>query len=166
MTLTLKPIPDDHVQAFFDLLNDQSLAVHTGSVPHPITLEWAQQRLADKRAKEAEGQAVDRGLYLDDVLVGNAGWFRDEGQVEIAYAIHRDHRGRGLATRAGKLVLEMLEKDGFSEPIYATYFSDNEGSGRVLEKLGFRRIGTQMGTGAARVGEHAQYRMLWGGWPD
>lgn len=166
MALTLKPVPDEHLHEFFDLLNDQSLAVHTGSIPHPITLEWTEERLAKKRAAEAQGTAMDRGLYLNDTLVGNAGWFKENDQLEIAYAIHRDYRGKGLATQAGTLVLELLEDIGFADPVYATYFSDNESSGRVLEKLGFRRIGTVIGTGAAREGEHAQYRMIWDGWPD
>lgn len=163
MTLELKPVPDEDVQAFFDLMNDESLAVHTGTIPHPISMEWARDRLAQKRAGEQAGTMVDRGLYLDGVLVGNAGWFTDGGEVEIAYAIHRNYRGQGLATKAAKLVLDMLMESRHSDPIYATYFADNPGSGRVLEKLGFRRIGELMGTGASRVGEHAQYRMVWDG---
>lgn len=163
MTLELKPVSDEEIQSFFDLLNDESLAVHTGSIPHPISLEWAQQRLMLKRAGEEAGTMVDRGLYLDDVLVGNAGWFTEDGEVEIAYAIHRDYRGQGLATKAAQLVLHMLIDSGHQAPIYATYFADNEGSARVLEKVGFRRIAAMMGTGASRIGEHAQYRMIWDG---
>lgn len=163
MTLELRPVPDDDLQLFFDLLNDESLAVHTGTIPHPISLDWARDRLAQKRTGEAAGTLVDRGLYLNGVLVGNAGWFTDDGDVEIAYAIHRDYRGQGLATKAAQLVLDMLAASDHQGPIYAVYFADNPGSGRVLEKLGFRRIGELMGTGASRFGEHAQYKMIWGG---
>lgn len=160
MQLELRPVPDSDLEAFFHLLNDESLAVHTGTIPHPITMDWAKERLFLKRAGEAEGTAVDRGLYLGGTLVGNAGWFIQDGMLEIAYAIHRGHRGKGLATKAAQLVLDMLHEAEYDQPIYATYFADNPGSGRVLEKLGFKYIETLLGTGASRVGEHKQYRMI------
>ena len=163
MTLELRPVQDEELQLFFDLLNDETLAVHTGTIPHPIDLQWTRDRLAQKRAGEKAGTLVDRGLYLDGVMVGNAGWFTEDGEVEIAYAIHRDYRGQGLATKAAQLVLDMLVTSGHKDPIYAVYFADNPGSGRVLEKLGFRRVGKLMGTGASRVGEHAQVKMVWDG---
>jgi len=163
VTLELRPVPDEDLQQFFDLLNDESLAVHTGTIPYPISLEWARDRLVQKRAGEEAGTMVDRGLYLDGVLVGNAGWFTEDGEMELAYAIHRNYRGQGLATKAARLVMEMLDASGYKGPIYAIYFADNPGSGRVLEKLGFRQIDEMMGTGASRVGDHAQIKMILGG---
>lgn len=141
VAIELKPIPDEDLEAFFIMMNDPTLSPHTGTVPHPIDVQWARARLIDKRLKEANGEGADRGLYKEGVLVGNAGWFlNEEGGAEIGYAIHRDHRGQGLATIAAQSVMHMMLAGGHKGPIYAQYFQDNPASGRVLEKLGFKRV--------------------------
>lgn len=159
--LRLKSIPDADLDAFFYMLNDPTLAVYTGSIPHPITKEWAQGRLDEKRAKEAEGTVEDWGLYDDEELVGTAGWFTTEtGRRAIGYAIHRDHRGKGFATRAARLVIERMRSGGFSGKIYADYFKDNPASGRVLEKLGFEFLIETLGEAAARKGLSPSIEMV------
>lgn len=141
MIVVLKPIPDGDLEAFFNLMNDPTLSPNTGSVPHPITREWAQERLNKKRACELAGVGADRGLYCEGTLVGNAGWFtNEEGAAEIGYAIHREWRGKGLATKAATLVLNLMKESGFNGAVYAQHFKDNPASGRVLEKLGFQFV--------------------------
>ncbi|WP_262694309.1 GNAT family N-acetyltransferase [Kordiimonas aquimaris] len=150
--LTLRSIPDTDLDAFFHMLNDPTLAVNTGSIPYPITRAWAQERLDKKRAMEVAGTAQDWGLYDGETLVGNAGWFTAEtGGREIGYAIHRDHRGKGYATQAARLVVERIRSDGYRDKIYAGYFKDNPASGRVLEKLGFEFLTETLGEAAART---------------
>ena len=140
MNFHLKPIPDEDVDAFFDMVRDPSLSFNTGSIPVGIDRDWAVNRLKERRAEEEKGTRADRGLYDGETLVGIASWFYNEhGHMEIGYAIHRDHRGNGLATRAAVMIVDMLQNDGFTGPIYAQYYQDNEASGRVLEKLGFEK---------------------------
>ncbi|MCJ9428527.1 GNAT family N-acetyltransferase [Kordiimonas marina] len=142
MTLELKPITDDELEAFWDHLNDPTIAVMAGTVPHPVTLKWTAERVARRRAEEAEGKAAQRGLYEDGVLVGDVSYFTGEdGDKEIGYAINRAHRGRGLATIAARLAVDLLRDHGHTGPIYAGYAKDNPASGRVLEKVGFTRCG-------------------------
>ncbi len=153
MTLELKPIPDEDVHAFLAMLADESLSINTGSIPFVIDLTWAQNRLTTRRQEEEEGTRVDRGLYDGGILVGTAGWFYNEdGGMEIGYAIHKDYRGRGLATCAAAMVLELLREARFDGPVYAQYFKDNPASGRVLEKLGFKPDREINSVSAARVG--------------
>lgn len=153
MTLELKPIPDADIDAFHNLMADPTLSINTGTIPYPVDRAWAIERLETRRAEEEEGRRVDRGLYENGILVGSAGWFyNEEDKMEIGYAIHRDHRGRGLATKAARMVLDLLRESNFEGPVYAQYFKDNEPSGRVLEKLGFVRIGSTEGLSAARGG--------------
>lgn len=153
MALELKSIPDDDVDAFHDMVKDPTLSINTGSIPHPVDREWSMERLKVRRQEETDGKRVDCGLYDDGVLVGIAGWFyNDQGEMEIGYAIHRDHRGKGLATRAAAMVLKMLDESGYEGPVYAQYFKDNAASGRVLEKLGFKRERSTEGVSPARGG--------------
>lgn len=153
MAYTLKPVPNGDVEQYFNLLKDPTLSINTGTIPYPITPEWAQERLNERNREEVEGKRADRGLYDGDILVGIAGWFLNEvEEMEIGYAIHKDHRGKGLATTAAGLVVEMIRETGFDGPIYAQYFKDNVASGRVLEKLGFTAVRETEGISAARGG--------------
>jgi len=148
--IVYKPIPLEHLDAYFDLLNDESLAVNAGSVPYPATKEWAKERLEQRIQGEKDGTMTDRGLYTDGTLVGSSGFFFREHGLEIGYAIHRDHRGKGLATIAARLAVQSAREMRHKGPISANYFKDNPASGRVLEKVGFKIIGEQMGQSAAR----------------
>lgn len=153
MPLQLKAIPDSHVDAFFELMNDPTLSINSGSIPMGVDRAWALNRLSERRQEEKDGTRVDRGLYDGETLIGIAGWFiNEEDQMEIGYAIHKDHRGKGLATRAAAMVVDMLRGSDYGGPIYAQYFKDNEASGRVLEKLGFEPDGSTEGLSAARGG--------------
>lgn len=59
-----------------------------------------------------------------------------EGAVEFGYWYARSAWGRGVATQAGRLMLETASRHGV-ETVQAGHFEDNPASGRVLEKLGF-----------------------------
>ena len=163
MALTLKPVPDEDLEAFYLLMADPTLSINTGTIPGSITREWAQERLIERRQEEVDGTRADRGLYNGDTLVGIAGWFLNEREeMEIGYAIHKDHRGKGLATKAAGMVVEMIRDSGFAGPIYAQYFKDNAPSGRVLEKLGFIQVRSTEGISAARGGSAPAWVMRLG----
>lgn len=153
MAYKLKSVPDEDLEQYYTLLKDPTLSINTGTIPYPVTREWAQERLDLRRREEDAGTRVDRGLYDGDTLVGIAGWFLNErDEMEIGYAIHKDHRGKGLATTAAGMVINLLRDGGFGGPIYAQYFKDNVASGRVLEKLGFTAVRETEGISAARGG--------------
>lgn len=153
MALDYKPVPDIDIDAYLDLMCDESLAVNAGSVPYPVDKEWAIQRLITGRQKEKDGLYTDRGLYEEGVLVGMFSYFfRDHG-LEIGYSIHRNHRGRGLATKAARLAVKLARGHRKAGPISANYFKDNPASGRVLEKVGFQRVGEELGQSMGRPGD-------------
>lgn len=152
MALILKEIADSDLDAFVDLMCDVTLARNSGSIPYPVDHDWARERIEYLRAQEAEGKRADRGLFEGDVLVGTVTWFiNGDGNREIGYGIHRDHRGRGLATKAGQMAVDWVRATGYAGPIYAQHFQDNPASGRVLEKLGFVREGPAVGVSPARA---------------
>ncbi|NVJ68766.1 MAG: GNAT family N-acetyltransferase [Alphaproteobacteria bacterium] len=159
MTLEIKPVPDDDLEAFHDLFNEEALARNAGTVPYPSTLEWARERLQTRRSGEAEGQLKDRGFFEDGRLVACAGYFFRGDELEIGYSVHRNERGRGLATKVARMVVQMVREDRHIGPIIANYFTDNPASGRVLEKLGFVKAGLGTGSSMAREGEIESQRM-------
>ena len=89
------------------------------------------------------------GIFLKDgPLVGVVGLFPDP--VNVMYFIDPDHWGRGYVTEAMQAFLDWAVPYFALTEIEADHFADNPASGCVLEKLGFTRIGTGMGTSRAR----------------
>ncbi|WP_417455760.1 GNAT family N-acetyltransferase [Kordiimonas sp.] len=161
MALELKPIADENLEAFFELINDESIAVMAGTVPHPVTFEWAKERILKRRVQEAEGTLAQRGLFEDGVLVGDASYFFSDGKVEIGYSISKNHRGRGLATEACRLAVELVRQHGITGPIHAGYAQDNPASGRVLEKVGFVPNGEAVGKSLGRSADMPLFKVIY-----
>ncbi|MAN74801.1 MAG: GNAT family N-acetyltransferase [Henriciella sp.] len=64
----------------------------------------------------------------------------DEGApFEIGYWLAPPFWGQGLATEAGHALVSWLEESCGAKQFTSGYFADNPASGRVLEKLGFRK---------------------------
>lgn len=85
--------------------------------------------------------AVSRG----DALVGwvSAGPLpSDESRRELAYCVHPDHWGRGVATSAAKAFIAWLHAAGLASELYAEVHAGNAASIRVLESCGFERSGS------------------------
>jgi RimJ/RimL family protein N-acetyltransferase len=79
-------------------------------------------------------------------VVGSIAGFVVDGRDEITYWIDRAVWGRGIASRALALFLDVVR----TRPLYARAASDNAGSLRVLGKNGFRVIGTEVSFASAR----------------
>jgi RimJ/RimL family protein N-acetyltransferase len=97
----------------------------------------------------AAGVRTDHGhgMYLiveADEVVGLCGYLHqpsDTGEVEIGYGIAAARRGRGLATRAVRLLLDEAAHDPSVHTVLASTAVNNPASQRVLEKNGFDRCG-------------------------
>lgn len=76
---------------------------------------------------------VSRAIVADDENVGSISVFEREGVWEMGYIIDRAHWGRGIATRAVELMLDVV----VARPVFAVVSDANVGSRRVLEKVGF-----------------------------
>jgi RimJ/RimL family protein N-acetyltransferase len=90
-----------------------------------------------------------RAIIRDSRLVGTIASYVSEGATEVTYWIDRTCWGQGIATRALGLLLEEISV----RPIRARAASDNAGSLRVLQKAGFRPIGTEVSFATGRAGE-------------
>lgn len=101
------------------------------------------QRLIDDPAVDA------RTIRADGAIVGSVGRWFDAGTPEITYWIDPAHWGEGIATRAMRLFLDALHE----RPVRARVAADNARSISVLEKLGFRQVGTEVGFANARGAE-------------
>jgi GNAT superfamily N-acetyltransferase len=87
-----------------------------------------------------------QAVICDGHLTGSIASFPAGGQTEVTYWIDRAAWGKGIATRALALLLELVT----ARPLHARAASDNAGSLRVLQKCGFKAAGTERSFAAGR----------------
>ncbi len=68
-----------------------------------------------------------------EVVAGNMGSWEHEGLREVGYWVGHEFWGRGVATAALRLFVDVVGQ----RPLYAWAVAHNGGSQRVLEKSGF-----------------------------
>jgi RimJ/RimL family protein N-acetyltransferase len=137
------PVPDD-VDAITEACQDPEIPRWT-RVPAPYTREHALE-FVDRSARTWQ-QGTDAPFVIVDAetqeLLGAIGVHRFRGEddgPEVGYWLKREARGRGLATRALRLVTDWAGKElGVRLLLQADV--RNLASRRVAEKARFRYIG-------------------------
>jgi RimJ/RimL family protein N-acetyltransferase len=89
---------------------------------------------------------VVRGEAGAEHVAGHIASFMRGEEREVTYWIGREFWGRGVATRALKLLLEEIK----DRPLYGRAAADNAPSIRVLEKCGFVEVARERGFANAR----------------
>ncbi len=115
-------------------------------VPEGYDMEKAREFAARAReqAEEAKGLALVVADAGDDELLGSCGVIEmvaDEQRCEIGYWLAPWARGRGVMTRAVRLLCRWLQDELGMERIAAGAEPGNGRSQAVLERAGFRREG-------------------------
>jgi RimJ/RimL family protein N-acetyltransferase len=145
--VALRPVEDSDLDALFDQMRDPEsvwMAAFTAADP------------GDRGAFDAHMVMVRntpditmRAVTCDGQLAGSVASFVLDGQTEVTYWIDRAAWGRGIATRALALLLDLVP----ARPVHARVASGNIGSLRVLQKSGFTIIGTETSFAAGRNDE-------------
>ena len=139
--LVLRPLDESDVGEIARLAGDLDVASMTARIPYPYTENDARQWLDGLEDGEFVRAITATG---SNDLLGITGYVpsRDERSAEIGYWLGKPYWGRGYATEAaGALVDYCFSVVGF-EGLTCCHFSDNAGSARVIEKLGFTRKGS------------------------
>jgi RimJ/RimL family protein N-acetyltransferase len=118
-----------------------------GQLPTPYTLQDALTYVEGRRELEATGTAVTWALADpdDDRILGTICWFHwtPGAEVEIGFWTHPDARGRGLMTRAARLVTGHVFATLGVLRVTAFAAVDNAASRHVIESAGFRQYGVE-----------------------
>jgi RimJ/RimL family protein N-acetyltransferase len=146
-TVELRRVKVSDLDAIFEQMRDP-----TSVQMAAFTTEDPNDRPAfDSHMAKVMGSSdtTNRAIVYDNRLVGTIANFVSEGATEVTYWIDQSYWGHGIASRALALLLDEVA----ARPVHARVASDNIGSLRVLEKNGFRRVGTETSYAPARGAE-------------
>lgn len=137
--MKLRPIfPADEAQMLDILTSD--LVKQTYMLPDFADREAALPLFRRLVAQSEDPGRFVRAIDLDGKLVGFLNDVEVSGaSIEVGYAVHPDHWGKGCATAGLKLAIAELFRRGFRE-VVAGAFEGNPASLRVMEKAGMTRI--------------------------
>ncbi|WP_406369399.1 GNAT family N-acetyltransferase [Streptomyces sp. NBC_00647] len=138
--LQLREWSDDDVADLVALYDDPEIDRWT-PVASPFDTEAALAYLAAAEQKSTEGRAVQLAITTDgerpegEILLfhGSA----DERDVELAYGVGAAYRGRGLATRAVRLVVDFARRHVGGRRIVLCIEDGNTASEGVAKAAGF-----------------------------
>lgn len=135
--VALRTITDADLDALFDQMRDpESVWMAAFTPDNPDDRPVFDAHMAKVRFSP---DTTTRAVTCDGQLVGSIAAFVLEGQTEVTYWIDRAAWGRGIASRALELLMDLVPV----RPLHARAASDNVGSLRVLQKSGFKIIGTE-----------------------
>ena len=115
------------------------------SVPVPYDADdarlWLDLHPGRLAAGDGAAFAITEGG--DELAIGSIGvrMLHDQGSAETGYHVVADHRGRGLATAALRLIARWTFAELPVARLQLTTHLDNPASQRVAEKAGFTREG-------------------------
>jgi RimJ/RimL family protein N-acetyltransferase/8-oxo-dGTP pyrophosphatase MutT (NUDIX family) len=147
--VTLRPFRDEDV-AVAVAGHDEVIAHWFGWASDAVTAERMRRAIADWRTSYLDGRTqVAFAIEVDGVVAGSLDVrLRDAGVGEVSWALYRGHRGKGIATRAVRILVDWALTDtglgglGYWR-VEAKVEPDNEASLRVATRSGLRREGVR-----------------------
>ena len=139
----IEPFAPRHAPAVQRLVADP-LITATTLIPHPYPEDGAERFIAESVKAWAEGTAFNFAVLVGGAVVGSCGLKElHDGQADLGYWIGVPFWGHGYATEAARRVAAFgFERLGLAR-ITAHALARNPASARVLEKAGFRLVGSE-----------------------
>jgi RimJ/RimL family protein N-acetyltransferase len=147
MRCVLREVLDEDIPVLFEQWDDPVAAQMAAfTSPDHMDRDAFDRRWARLRSDDS---LLVRAVVVEGDVVGTIGSWGDPDEREVTYWIGRAYWNRGIATAALTAFLEVEP----CRPLHARIAHDNVGSRRVLEKCGFRVVGSDRGFAQARSGE-------------
>jgi|SRR6185295_8232209 len=151
--VTLEPVGWHHARDIQALAEDPAIGATT-NLPVPYPPDGAELFVRAAIEKRASGEERLFAVIVDagegPGLVGVCGLLGIKsggeepvggGQAELGYWIGRPYWGRGYATAAAKIAIDLAFHDLATERLIAMCLETNAASWRILEKVGFHFTG-------------------------
>jgi len=144
--LILRPLVLADAVRYSEFASDWDIARMTGTLPYPIPVISAEIKIEMLLSKHRRGLAYPYAMTLDGKdIIGVMDIFKskDDDEFELGYWLANPHGGKGLIPEAAKAVMDEAEQSMGVTTFVAGVFADNPASMRVLEKLGFKKTGSE-----------------------
>jgi len=127
------------------LAGDDEVSRLTSNIPHPYRDGMAETWIAQHGEWAAAGRSYVWAICHQSDLVGaiSLTGVAHGHQAELGFWLGRCVWGKGFMTEAAQAVVAYAFRNLGLARLHSSHFAANPASGRVLEKLGFRREGTQ-----------------------
>jgi ribosomal-protein-serine acetyltransferase len=160
--VTLRPWTDDDVDAIAGACAEEEIARWMHLIPQPYTKADAREYVAASRVAWRSGTGATFAIVdAAGDPVGSIGMRvvdADDRIVEVGYWAAARARGRGLTTRALRLIAEWVLDEVGAERVQLRADVLNAASRRVAEKAGFALEGVLRSSGFnARQGRRIDY---------
>jgi [ribosomal protein S5]-alanine N-acetyltransferase len=129
--LLLRPAREEDLDAFFTIMSDPRAMRHWSTLPHEspeVTLGWMEPLF------HPPGQGFEWVMELNGAVIGKAGGY---SLPEVGFILHPDHWSRGYVTEAMQAIIPVLFAMSDVPALTADVDPLNQGSLKVLAKLGF-----------------------------
>ncbi len=89
---------------------------------------------------------INWGIYFENKLIGTIGFYRgfENNEAEIGYVLLKQYRGKGITTKAVKLLVRFAFEDMKISKVKAYTAKENLASHYVLEKSSFRKVASDI----------------------
>lgn len=147
--VTLAPLQLDDVEAMAEMTerNRDDLAGVSPSEAGAEGVDGMRRRVERVLAEVETGQRVYWTIRVDGVIAGDIVLSHIQRgalqRANLGYMVDSRHRGRGVATAAARLAVERAFGEVGLHRVEAGTKLDNVASQRVLERVGFTRVGVQ-----------------------
>lgn len=139
----LEPVSASHVPALWAVVDRDRECLRR-------TLSWLDRIQTEAECGQSMAALVDRcrqgascyfAMVVEGVAAGLIGLDDCQsgtGEAELAWWLGVPYQGRGLTTRAGRVMLDLAWQRFGRQGLFLDMLPDNQPSRRVAEKLGFR----------------------------
>jgi len=165
--LILRPLNAGDAEAIVALAGNWHVASQTRRIPHPYTLEAAQEFIAAQKKAQFKGEEWIWGVCLKDEghpLIGCVGVTFGDMEAELGYWLGETYWKQGFATEAARAVVNYAFERCELWQIDGKHLFNNHESGRVLTKLGFQVVGFSRGACREENQDIVHYRLLRAAW--
>ena len=142
--LKLRPFLDTDIESYIKIMTNPAVTRYLGSGKE-MTKPDVEKLLTEFKAVWDASYGVFAVFErVNGNLIGHCGIRAiPDGRVELLYAYDPTTWGKGYATEAGKAVLAYGEEHFSLTEVIGIAYPQNKGSVVVLEKLGFKHVGTE-----------------------
>ncbi len=146
----------DFVEAVFDGRREEAEALLGAEFPDEFPSEGEKGflglRLRQMREDDQFRTWCPHAIVLGGQMIGHAGYHGPPGvnstqnpnAVEFGYRIFPPYRGRGYATEAARMLMDLAEERAGIRHFVLSVGPENDPSLAIVRKLGFVRTGEQM----------------------